>query len=87
MFDGIKSFIRPLLCDNGGGMSLGRIAFWIVLAPAIKIWWECDKDIAINHLYVLGFLLIYNSYKKIPMFIDLIHAWKGSDNTGDKDRG
>ena len=79
MFGAIGNFIRPLLCDNEGGMSLGRISFWIVLAPAVKIWWDCDSDIQIHHLYVLGFLLIYNSYKKIPLFINLIHAWKGTD--------
>lgn len=82
----IFNFIKPLFCDNGGGLSLGRIAFWIVLAPAVKIWWATAlADIAIHHLYVLGFLLIYNSYKKIPMFIELIRAWRGTREDEDKE--
>lgn len=75
---GFWGYLRPLVCDNGGGMSLGRIAFWIVLAPAIHTWWN-GTDIQIHHLYILGFLLIYNSYKRMNMFISLIKAWKGTD--------
>ena len=87
MSEGKKKFdiwdnIRPLLCENGGGFSLGRIGLWLTLTPAIHIWWN-NGDIKENHLYVLGFFLLYNSYKKIPMFIKLIKAWKGTD-TDDK---
>lgn len=76
----IKSFGRflgGLFCEDGK-LSIGRVSFWIVLSPAVRIWWD-GKDIQDNHLFVLGFLLVYNSYKKIPMFIDLIRAYKGTD--------
>lgn len=71
------NFIRPLIAEDKG-MSLGRIAFWATLIPAVHVWWG-GADILIHHLYVLGFLLIYNSYKRMDMFIGLIKAWKGSD--------
>ena len=69
--------IKPLFCETKG-LSLGRGSFWITLVPAIHIWWG-QGDIKIHHLYVLGFLLIYNSYKRMNMFIELIKAWKGKD--------
>ena len=74
----IFNFIRPLLCENSDGMSLGRIGLWLTLAPAMHLWWN-EQDIKENHLYVLGFFLCYNMYKKIPMFIKLIHAWRGTN--------
>lgn len=79
----ISGYLRPLLCDNGGGFSLGRLALWLTLAPALNTWWS-GQDIKENHLYVLGFLLIYNSYKRMPMFIKLIRAWKGTDTNDNR---
>lgn len=75
---GFFGYFRPLLCENGAGLSLGRIGLWITLAPAIDIWWK-GGDIKENHLYVLAFFLAYNCYKKIPMFIKFVKAWKGTD--------
>lgn len=74
---GLWEYIRPLLCENEGGFSLGRITLWLTLAPAITLWWA-GEDIKENHLYVLGLLLLYNFSKKIPAFVQLIKAWKGT---------
>lgn len=76
---GFLGYFTPLFCENGEGFSLGRVSFWLVLCTAIPIWKTCDKDIATYHFYTLGVLLLYNCYKKIPMFIKLIKAWKGTD--------
>ena len=75
-----KVYWKPntLFCEGEDkNLSIGRVGLWLVLIPAVHLWWG-GKDIQTNHLYVLGFLLIYNSYKKIPLFIDLIKAWKGN---------
>lgn len=69
--------INKLFCEKDKEMSLGRIGLWSTLVPALYIWW-IGQDIQTNHLYVLGFFLLYNSWKKIPMFIELIKAWKGN---------
>ena len=54
--------------------SMGRIAFWAVLFPALHIWvsghgmlegGEAVKDISPNHLTVLLSLMAYNFGKKI----------------------
>jgi len=74
----IFNFIKPLFCDNGGGMSIGRLGLWFTMAPAIEIWYS-GNDIKENHLYVLVIFTVYNMYKKIPQFIDLIKAWKGNN--------
>lgn len=75
---GFMGYIKPLFCDNGSGMSIGRMSLWLTLTPALRLWWT-GEDIQINHLYALGFLFLYEGYKKIPMFIKLIKAWKGTD--------
>lgn len=76
---GWKGYIKPLFCDrDDGGMSIGRMSLWLTITPALKLWWT-GADIQINHLYALGFLFLYEGYKKIPMFIKLIKAWKGTD--------
>lgn len=86
VFRALFNFIKPLLCENGGGMSLGRIGLWLTLSPAIKLWWT-GADIKEHHLYVLGFFLCYNMYKKLPMIIDpfikLIQAWGGVKASSD----
>jgi len=71
-------FVGGLLMEkNDDGhyvASLGRIAFWAVLIPALHIWvaghgmlegGEALKDISPNHLTVLLSLLGYNMGKKI----------------------
>ena len=75
---GFLGYFKPLVCENGSGMSIGRMSLWLTLLPALRLWWG-GNDIQIHHLYALGFLLLYNGYKKIPMFIKLIKAWKGTD--------
>jgi len=70
--------IKTLFCEDKKNLSLGRVGLWLVLIPALKIWW-LGTDIKENHLYVLGFFLIYNSYKKMPMIINLVKAWRGND--------
>ena len=73
-------FCKPntLFCEGPEkNMSIGRVTLWLTLVPAVHTW--CIReDIKIYHLYALGFLLLYNGYKKVPMFIDLIKAWKGT---------
>lgn len=75
---GFWGYLRPLVCESDSGFSVGRISLWLSLFPALRLWWT-GEDIQIHHLYTLGFLLLYNGYKKIPMFIKLIKAWKGTD--------
>lgn len=62
--------------------SLGRIAFWAVLIPALHIWvtgkgmlegGTAISDISPNHLTVLLSLMGYNFGKKA---IDMANSWK-----------
>ena len=68
-------FVEPLFCENKK-LSLGRMSWWIVLAPALKLWWT-GEDIQTHHIYVLSFLLIYNCYKKLPQMIEFVKALRG----------
>ena len=74
----IIEFIRPLFCESKSGFSLGRVSWWVVLYPAISLWIS-GKDIQSNHLYILGFLLIYNCYKKLPQLIEFVKALRGKE--------
>ena len=86
---GFWGYFKPLVCDNGSGLSLGRISFWIVLAKALTIWNVIIDvtgkvtvvDIPPYLFYLLSVLLVYGCYKKLtdPKFIKLIKAWKGTD--------
>lgn len=74
-------FWKPntLFCEGKEkNMSIGRVTLWLTLIPAVHTWW-IGEDIKIHHLYALGFLLLYNGWKKIPMFIELIKAWKDKE--------
>jgi len=72
--------INKLFCERDKEMSIGRVSLWLTLIPALQIWWN-DADIKIHHLYVLGFLLLYNFSKKLPEIItpviELVRTWKG----------
>lgn len=73
------NFWKPntLFCEGSKkNMSIGRMGLWCTLIPAIMIWLG-GNDIKTHHLWVLGFFIAYNSYKKMDMFIDLIKAWRG----------
>ncbi|MCK5601471.1 hypothetical protein KAR91_06375 [Candidatus Pacearchaeota archaeon] len=75
------NFWKPntLFCEGKDkNMSIGRVSLWATLIPAVYLWWK-GQDIQTHHLYALGFLLLYNGWKKIPMFIKLINAWKGNN--------
>lgn len=87
MFDTLKFYLRPLVCDNGGGLSMGRIIAWIVLYKCLTIV-EAVKistgelsvsDIPTNLFYTLVVLMIYNFSKKVDVFIKLLHAYNGND--------
>lgn len=69
--------INTLFCENNE-LSIGRTCLWLLMIPAIYIWLTC-KDIGIYHFYTIGIFLAYNFSKKIPQFISLIKAWKGTD--------
>ena len=69
-------FIKPLFCENSK-LSLGRISWWIVLTPALKLWWT-GSDIQTHHIWVLGFLLCYNCYSKLPQLIEFVKAIRGA---------
>lgn len=60
--------VNKLFCERNKEMSIGRVSLWLTLIPALHIWWT-GSDIEIHHLYVLGFLLLYGSYKKLPEMI------------------
>ncbi len=77
----VFNFVNPLFSEDGESLSLGRIAFWIVLATAIPIWQTCSKDIQLYHFYTLAVLLGYNCYSKLtnPKFITFIKTIKGTD--------
>lgn len=86
-FENIWFYIRPLVCDNGGGMSFGRVAGWIVLYKVLDII-EVIKDATGNVIvtdipaylfYCFIALLAYNMSKKEKVFVNLIHAWNGND--------
>lgn len=87
MLKNIWFYLKPLFCDNGGGMSLGRIAFWIVLIKAISVVEVINliegkamvTDIPQYLFYTLAVLLAYNLSKKSDVFIKLIHAYNGND--------
>lgn len=72
-------FWKPnaLVCEGKDkNMSIGRVALWLSFIPAVHIWWN-GGDIQIHHLYVLGFLLLYNFGKKIaPIAASVIESIK-----------
>ena len=74
--------VNRLFCEKEKEMSIGRMLTWLTFIPAFHIWWN-GEDIKSHHLYVLGFLLLYNFSKKLTTIlgpvIDLIKAWKGTD--------
>lgn len=68
--------INKLFCERDRQMSIGRVSLWLTLIPALHIWWT-GSDIGINHLYVLGFLLLYNFSKKLPdMIAPIVEVYK-----------
>ena len=75
MFKKLFNFVSPLYCENDS-LSLGRVAFWMLLSPALKIWVQGD-EIKTYHFYTIVIFLVYNFSKKVPLFISLIEAWKG----------
>jgi uncharacterized BrkB/YihY/UPF0761 family membrane protein len=52
-----------LFTEDDKRLSVGRLAFWIVLFIAC-FKWILDKEIGIYHNAVLGFLIAYNLGKK-----------------------
>lgn len=88
---GIWGHIRPLLCENGGGFSVGRIGLWVILIKCLTIWEvviDAKNEIIVTDIppylfYTLVVFTLYNMYKKIPMFIKLIQAWKGTGTSGE----
>jgi hypothetical protein len=86
-FKDVWFYIRPLLCDNGGGFSFGRVAGWIVLYKILDIV-QVVKDLSgvttVTEIptylfYSFLILLAYNFSKKEQFFINLIHAYNGND--------
>lgn len=77
-------FLKGLISE-GESASLGRVGFWLVFIPAIWIWLFKTQDIWVYHFYTLVVFLMYNFSKKIPLFIALIKAWKGTDSTEKSD--
>ena len=77
----IFNFIIPLFSEDGKSLSLGRVAFWVVLGAAIPIWKTCKLDIQLYHFYTLVLLAGYNMYSKLtnPKFITFIKTVKGTD--------
>lgn len=74
---------NTLFCEGKNkNLSIGRVSLWVTILPALYLWW-LGKDIMIHHLYVLGFLLLYNFSKKISTITEpilkLIKVWKGTD--------
>ena len=72
--------IKSLVSDDGESLSLGRIAFWVILAKCLTIWEVVidikEKvgdvhnevlvtDIPIHLFYTLSALLLYCMYSKV----------------------
>lgn len=78
-------FFVSLVSEDGETLSLGRIAFWVVLAAAIPIWKTCNADIQLYHFYTLLLLAGYNSYSKLinPKFTTFIKVVRGIDTKDD----
>lgn len=74
----IWKFLRGLVAEDDSA-SLGRIGLWLVLVPAIYVWLYKTQDIWIYHFYTIVIFLMYNFSKKIPLFIELLKAWKGNN--------
>ncbi len=75
------NFFKSLVCDNGGGLSVGRVGLWILLYKA----WMIIEIREINNVvivtdippYLFGLIIVfvaYNFSKKKEMFIELINA-------------
>lgn len=73
--------LNKLFCEKDKEMSIGRMLTWLAFIPALHIWWN-GEDVKPHHLYVLGFLLLYNFSKKLTTIIgpaiDLIKAYRGT---------
>jgi len=76
------NFIKGLIAEDSSA-SLGRVGFWLVLVPAVYTWLYKTQDIQVYHFYTILIFLAYNFSKKIPLFIALIKAWKGTDVVAD----
>lgn len=87
MFDKIKFYLRPLVCDNGGGCSFGRVAGWLVLGKAlsvVQVVKDTSGSVSVTDIpqylfYCFAVLLFYNLSKKSDVFVKLFHAYNGND--------
>lgn len=70
LFGGLLMTKHP---DGIWSISLGRVAFWITLIPALMVWVQniyleggvAPNDISENHYQILFILTAYNLSKKI----------------------
>lgn len=72
------NFLKGLVSEDSSIASLGRIGFWIVFVLALQIWYT-GNDIKEYHFYTIILFFAYNFSKKLPLFIDLIKAFRRVD--------
>lgn len=80
---GIFDFVKPLVCENGYRLSIGRVGLWVCL---YKIWTIVEittetnvTDIPSNMLLLTIVFITYNFSKKVDEFERIIKAWRGTN--------